>query len=91
MKFITLVLCKHNENGKTFLFHAPYPFYLSKGEKVIVDTCKGEQSATVVETVSCSTDEDIYRFICAAAGAEGELRKVLYRLDPVKYEESKNV
>ena len=75
----TLVVCKHDGDNRNFLFYAPSFTTLENGDKVLVDTCNGEQIATVVTScctaLSGSDVENAIRMICGAK--DKELKKVV--------------
>ena len=77
MAYIDLVLCKHSESGKLFLFEAPPFSYLAKGDEVIVETRHGETSATVRMSYTVEAESKAYDFIVEAAGATHPLKRVL--------------
>lgn len=75
-EFYFLVFCKHSGNGKTFLFSLDQVKNLYDGDKVLVDTCKGESQALVVGDSFC-VDSCALKSIAAAMGATLTLRKVI--------------
>lgn len=75
-EFYHLVFCKHSGNGKTFLFGLDRAISLRDGDKVLVDTCKGESQALVVGDSFC-VDSCALKSIAAATGATLPLRKVI--------------
>lgn len=75
-EFYFLVFCKHSGNGKTFLFGLDQVKNLHDGDKVLVDTRKGESQALVVGDSFC-VDSRALKSIAAAMGATLPLRKVI--------------
>lgn len=75
-EFYFLVFCKHSENGKAFLFDLDRAISLRDGDKVLVDTRKGESQALVVGDSFC-VDSRALKSIAAAMGATLPLRKVI--------------
>lgn len=75
-EFYYLVFCKHSRNGKAFLFGLDRAISLRDGDKVLVDTCKGESQALVVGDSFC-VDSCALKSIAAAMGATLPLRKVI--------------
>lgn len=77
--YVTFVVCRHDRNDRNFLFYAPAFTALEKGDKVLVETWKGEQIATVV--TSCCTalsGSDVEQTLRTLCGAEGkELKRVV--------------
>ena len=93
-KYIDLVLCKHENCDRLFLFQAPsWTRKLDKNSVVIVDTKHGEQIAHVVEKITIDAYSDEFEFIVKSSGASLPLRKVLsiieYKL--LEYEEEDDV
>lgn len=77
MLYIELVVCKHPNCKKNFLFYAPAWTGLKKGDEVIVDTKKGEQPAIVQSKTIVEEGSEVYSFILESTGATLPLRKVL--------------
>lgn len=75
-EFYFLVFCRHIRNGKTFLFGLDQVKNLHDGDKVLVDTRKGESQALVVGDSFC-VDSRALKSIAAAMGATLPLRKVI--------------
>lgn len=86
-KYIDLVLCKHDGHEKFFLFCAPAFSGLKKGDRVIVETIKGESEATVERSYTISKErDDEFEFILVASGAYLPLRKVLKKIEYIEFE-----
>ena len=92
--YIDLVICKHPNSDKKYLFQAPCWSHLKPSEDVIVDTRKGKEPAKVVESITVSKDSDEYKFITLLVAKSNEqatlpLKKVLSRVvtDELKYDE----
>lgn len=89
-KYIDLVLCKHENCDRLFLFQAPsWTRELGKNSVVIVDTQNGEQIAQVMEKITVDAYSDEFEFIIKASGAYLPLRKVLSIIEykPLYYDE----
>ncbi len=78
IKLLGLALCKiENKND---LFQAPLYSFLDKGDRVIVDTVRGQKEAVVVSTCSAMPGSDELGMIMKAAGATMPLKKVLKKI-----------
>ena len=78
IKLLGLALCKiENKND---LFQAPLYSFLDKGDKVIVDTARGQKEAVVVSTCSAMPGSDELSMIMEAAGATMPLKMVLKKI-----------
>ena len=85
--YFDFVLCKHANNDKTYLFHAPAFSYLKKGDFVEVETSKGRQLAMVISCFTLSKSEtDKIDFIMNATGASKDVKKVLSKVDYKEFE-----
>lgn len=85
--YIDLVACKHMNNDKAFLFHAPKFTHLDKGDKVIVETKKGNAEATVEASYTIDPDDnDLMELILSLSGAELPLKKVLKKIKYIDFE-----
>ena len=80
MEAIGLALCRHNDNDKNYLFRMPKYGNLNAGDKVVVETKKGEQEATVVASATVFDDEEDFNMILKASGATLPLKKVLKKV-----------
>ena len=82
-----LVLCEL-ENGKDYLFYAPFCSSLDAGDSVIVETIYGEKAATV-SAIYRTCSEDVAQFAIACAGGRTPLKRVLAKIitREIKYEE----
>ena len=94
--YVDLVLCKHSNDGRFYLFQAPRFTHLHKGSLVIVDTVHGEKEAEVVNSISCEPDTEEFNFIVDMCKATLPLKRVLkeiaYReLDYSDYSESAEI
>ena len=87
--YIDLVLARHENNDRGYLFQAPFCSGLQGGDEVIVDTRRGTAFATVVNTIGVDTDTATYKFIVSAHNATDPLRKVLSQINykHFKYED----
>ena len=88
-KFVDLVLVRHTENERTFLFQAPAFSHLKKGERVLVSTMTGSAEGTVVASETFDDGSDAFAFIVQATGAYLPLRRVMQRISytDLSYEE----
>ena len=85
--FIDLVGCKHSNNDKVYLFYAPKFTHLDKGDKVIVETKKGNAEATVEASYTIDPDyNDLMELILSLSGAELPLKKVLKKIKYIDFE-----
>ena len=86
---LDLVLCKHPNDNRVFLFRAPMNSGLQEGDDVICDTRRGENPAKVIQVCTVSENSSIYEMIKAATGAHGELKRILYKQEriPMNYPE----
>lgn len=82
MYYIGLALCRHDGCPKSYLFRMPAYESLEAGDRVVVETKKGQQLATVVSTVAAihPGDED-FKLILGLAGVERveDLKRVLQK------------
>ena len=83
--YFDFVLCKHENGGKTFLFHAPAFSKLKKGDLVKVETVHGETMATVVSCITLADDDySKIDFVMNATGARSEVKKVLSKVEYIQ-------
>jgi hypothetical protein len=92
--YIDLVICKHPNCDKKYLFQAPRWTNLKPFDDVIVDTINGKQPAKVIESMTVEKNSDEYKFITLLVAKSNEqatlpLRKVLSRVvtNELKYDE----
>lgn len=78
--FIDLVLCKHMVDPRQYLFYAPAFSCLQKDDQVVVDTVRGNQTATVINSVTVDVDTEDYRFILDATNATLPLKRVISKV-----------
>ena len=91
--YIDLVVCKHPNDNKAYLFKAPQFSHLEKSDKVIVETKKGDAEAEVVATYTIGGDDDeLWSMFIALSGAEIPLKKVLKKITyrEFKFEEEES-
>lgn len=88
--FVDVVVCKHENDNRPFLFQAPAWSHLENGDSVIVDTRNGERRATVQAVCTVETGTEAWICLVMAAKATLPLRKVIgkIRVDKFAYEES---
>lgn len=79
-EYIDLVVCKHYGNDTPFLFQAPAWSHLKEGDRVVVDTRKGEHEATVVFSDCVDVESDEMNLAICASNATLPLRKVLKKV-----------
>lgn len=78
--------------SKSFVFRAPAWSNLFKGDKVIVETRKGESEAIVEKAMTVDiSDEDEFEFILIASGVTLPLKKVLKKVIYREFEYEKEV
>lgn len=89
---LVLVVLDEDKKKKPYLFECGANA-LHKGDKVIVETCKGEKNGEVIYFAfrHYDIDADIYRMLLYLAGAEEPLKRVKaeYHLRELSYEEEK--
>lgn len=93
MGYIGLALCKHDNDQRLWLFQMPKLNSLEEGERVIVETAKGEAMATVVASADyLDVNSDEFRLILRSAGVKdvSDLKRVLkkVRYYDLKYPEA---
>lgn len=79
MNYIDIVLVKHTETGRPFLFQAPFNS-VHAGDTVICETMHSEQSGVVVESQSVLAGSETYNFAVLAACASEPLKRVLAKV-----------
>lgn len=86
---LDLVLCAM-QNGRNYLFYAPFCSSIEKGDEVFVDTALGKKPA-IVKAIERTCDEEHVEFAIACAGATKPLKRVLARVicREITYEEDK--
>lgn len=89
---ITLVLVKHEDDGKLFLFRAPLEasWKLEVGMYVTVETIHGIQLARVVDFHTAYDGSAEYKFAVACADAYEPLQKVIGIFKPLNYGEEES-
>ena len=89
-EYMTLVLAKHDNNNMVYLFRAPRGAYFEDGQRIIVETKRGNSDATVVKSESYETiDSKIAQMLIAATGATLPLKKVIGKVIPIEWPEDK--
>ena len=79
--FMDLVICKFDSNHNLSIFSAPAWTCLKKGDRVLVETKKGEAEATVEKTYTVDvSNRDAFEFILMAGGVSLPLKRVLKRV-----------
>lgn len=79
--YMDLVICKFDSNHNLSIFSAPAWTYLKKGDRVLVETKKGEAEATVEKTYTVDvSNRDAFEFILMAGGVSLPLKRVLKRV-----------
>ena len=80
--YFDFVLVELEGGSKPYLFRAPAWSYFECGDLVIVDTCNGEQTATVLSSITVSADEKKeIDFIMRATRADTDVKKVLKKVE----------
>ena len=74
--YLDLVLIKHEECDRLFLFKAPGFSHIEKGDEVICETKFGKQKAVAesVMTINTNIEDKAYQMILDAAGAKEPLK-----------------
>lgn len=91
--YVKYVACKHTDDGKIYLFHAPFFSNINSGDEVLVDTQFGEKRAIVLETCDVGTDSGVEKTLRVLAGAEDKpLKRVIgkYNFTKFDYEEDES-
>ena len=80
--YIDLVLIKHGEYSKPYLFKACGRSGLKVGDGVIVETERGEQVGEVLGicTLNPNNDPDMVSILCKSTGASLPLKRVLKKI-----------
>lgn len=90
MNYIGLALCKHDNSEKKYLFRMPYGENINNGDRVVVETKKGKDYATVViADRMANLDDEATLMILNLVGVEKvvDLKRILQkvRFDDVDY------
>lgn len=91
--YVKYVVCKHTDNGKIYLFYAPFFSNINSGDEVLVDTQFGEKRATVLETCDVGTDSDVEKTLLMLSGANKKtIKRVIgkYNFAKFDYEDDEN-
>lgn len=80
-KYLDLVLCDFNQDGKPYLFIAPAWSNLKKGDAVVVDSDGDDSCATVLSVITVSEDdEQKIEFAIRATRATAPLKRVISKI-----------
>lgn len=92
MNYIDLVLCRHNNCGRAYLFQAPAFSRLKTGDRVTCMTKHGEQDAIVQSNLTVTENSPEFNFAVVCAGATLPLAKVIGKIEfkAFKYEGEDN-
>ena len=91
--YVKYVVCKHTDNGKTYLFYAPFFSNINSGDEVLVDTQFGEKRATVLETCDVGIGSDVEKTLLMLSGADKKtIKRVIgkYNFAKFDYEDDEN-
>lgn len=91
--YVKYVVCKHTDNGKIYLFNAPFYSNINSGDEVLVDTQFGEKRATVLETCDVCTGSDVEKTLLMLTGANKKtIKRVIGKYNFIKfdYEDDEN-
>lgn len=91
--YVKYVACKHTDNGKIYLFYAPFFSNINSGDEVLVDTQFGEKRATVLETCDVATGSDVEKTLLMLTGANKKtIKRVIgkYNFAKFDYEDDEN-
>lgn len=91
--YVKYVVCKHTDNGKTYLFYAPFFSNINSGDEVLVDTQLGEKRATVLETCDVGIGSDVEKTLLMLTGANKKtIKRVIGKYNFIKfdYEDDEN-
>lgn len=86
-KYTCLAFARHDGCDKNFLFCVEPAFDLKNGQRILVDTVKGEQSATMIGD-SFMVDERALKSIMLATGAYLPIKRVLGTEKRIKVEQT---
>lgn len=86
--YFNIVLAKHDNSDKVLLFKAPCGKYFDEGDRIIVETKKGDFPATVVGFDSYVTeDSSAFKMLVKATGATLPLKRVIARFIKIDWPE----
>lgn len=91
--YVKYVVCKHTDNGKTYLFYAPFFSNINSGDEVLVDTQGGEKRATVLETCDVCIGSDVEKTLLMLTGANKKtIKRIIGKYNFIKfdYEDDEN-
>ncbi len=88
--YVDVVVCKHDGDNKPYLFEAPAWSGLENADKVLVDTCNGERSAVVQSVCTIRPGTEAWVCLLMAARATQPLRKVIGKIQLVKFDYSED-
>jgi hypothetical protein len=91
--YVKYVVCKHTDNGKTYLFYAPFFSNITSGDEVLVDTQFGDKRATVLETCDVGIGSDVEKTLLMLSGANKKtIKRVIgkYNFAKFDYEDDEN-
>lgn len=91
--YVKYVVCKNTDNGKTYLFYAPFFSNINSGDEVLVDTQLGEKRATVLETCDVGIGSDVEKTLLMLSGANKKtIKRVIgkYNFAKFDYEDDEN-
>ena len=91
--YVKYVVCKHTDNGKTYLFYAPFFSNINSGDEVLVDTQFGDKRATVLETCDVGIGSDVEKTLLMLSGANKKtIKRVIgkYNFAKFDYEDDEN-
>lgn len=85
-KLTKLVLVRHNEGGKGYLYEAPLTAPIVEGDTVVCKTRNGEQAFGIAVAITivpvCSTE---YRFISICADAIEPLSQIIGKYQKIDF------
>lgn len=85
--YVKYVVCKHTDNGKIYLFYAPFFSNINNGDEVLVDTQFGEKRATVLETCDVATGSDVEKTLLMLSGANKKtIKRVIGKYNFAKFD-----
>lgn len=85
--YVKYVVCKHTDNGKIYLFYAPFFSNINSGDEVLVDTQFGEKRATVLETCDVATGSDVEKTLLMLTGANKKtIKRVIGKYHFTKFD-----
>lgn len=85
--YFAFVVCRHDGSNRNFLFYAPAFTEFKNGDRVLVNTCHGEQLATVIASCTAESGSDVEKALRTLCGADNSgLKRVVGKFVFRKFE-----